>query len=333
MNTKNLFLGSVLVLLGFLFLGRNMGWFDFHFGEIFRYWPLLFVVLGINFIWGKSNRNVTVVSLILLAIAIPFFVATKVRDHIRDGDFRDGGVGVFRHDSDDDEDFDLHFDDDDDESDDHSEADRGGGKQYLAEPMVDSIRTASFRLEGGAAEFTMGTSDKQLAEADGNLDFGNLNLKTVSGSGGNQVTLSMKGHGKWKWKNEGGHNDVAVRLNPRPVWNLDMKVGAGKVDFDLSPFQIRKIKLETGAAEMDLKLGDRSDNLDVDVDAGVASVEIKVPQSVGCRIETHGALTDKNFQGFTRIGDAYETPGYSTAKKKINIRFDGGIAEWKVDRY
>ncbi|MBO9637223.1 LiaI-LiaF-like domain-containing protein [Siphonobacter aquaeclarae] len=329
MNTKNLFLGGFLVLLGFLFLGRNMGWFDFHFGEIFRYWPLLFVVLGINFIWGKSNRNVTVVTLILLAIAIPFFIATKVRDRIRDN-----APGVFRYDGDnDDDDFDIHIGDDDDEDNSDEEADRGGGKQYLAEPMADSIRTASFRLEGGAAEFTMGTSDKQLAEADGNLDFGNLNLKTVSGNGGNQVTLSMKGHGKWKWHKESSHNDVAVRLNPRPIWDLDMKVGAGKVDFDLSPFQIRKIKLETGAAEMDLKLGDRSDNLEVDVDAGVASVEIKVPQSVGCRIETHGALTDKNFQGFTRIGDAYETPGYSSAKKKINIRFDGGIAEWKVERY
>ncbi|PMD98640.1 hypothetical protein BWI97_03685 [Siphonobacter sp. BAB-5405] len=321
MNAKNLLLGGFFVLLGILFLGRNLGWFDFHFGELLRLWPLLFVVLGVNMIWGKANRNVTVVTLILLAICVPLFIATKVRDRVRDNIHWNGSW------DDDDQ------DDESEESYENRDSEQSGGKQYLAEPMTDSVNAASFQLEGGAAEFTMGTTDKQLVEADGDLDMGNLSLKSTSVNGASEVVLSMKGRKKWNWDEEHSHNNVAVRLNPQPLWNLDMKVGAGKADFDLTPFKVSKVSLHTGAAEMDLKLGDKTDQTDVEVNAGVASVKIKVPQSVGCRITTRGALTEKDFNGFTRQGDAYETPGYAGAKKKINIRFEGGIAEWKVERY
>ncbi len=320
MNSKNLVLGLILVLLGFLFLGRNLDWFDFHFREVFRFWPLLFVVLGVNMIWGKSNRSVTVITLILIGIAIPAFVAMKVRDKVRDNIDIEGSWN------------DDETDDADDEDQEGKVQSYGGGKQYLAEPMTDSVESATFRLEGGAAEFTMGTTEKELVEADGDLDFGNLSLKSISGNGSNEVVLNMKGKGKWKMK-EHMHNDVAVRLNPKPVWDLDMQVGAGKVDFDLTPFKVQKVRLKTGAAEMDLKLGDKVDLADIDVNAGLASVKILVPEGVGCRITTNGALTDKKFNGFTMNGDHYETSNYHSASKKINIKFNGGMAEWEVERY
>ncbi|MDR6196471.1 LiaI-LiaF-like domain-containing protein [Siphonobacter sp. SORGH_AS_0500] len=318
MKPQSIIIGAIFILVGFLFLGRNMDWFDFHFSEIFRFWPLLFVVLGLNMILGKSNRAVTVIVLVLLGICIPIFIATKVRDKVRDE------VTIESSWSDDD-----HEEEEDIEE---SVESHGGGKQYLAEPMTDSIESATFRLEGGAAEFTMGTTDKELVEADGNLDFGNLSLKSMSGSGSNEVVLAMKGKGNWKLK-EHTHNDVAIRLNPKPVWDLDMQVGAGKVDFDLTPFNVQKVRLKTGAAEMELKLGDKADLADVDVNAGLASIKIMVPEGVGCRITTNGALTDKKFNGFVRDGNEYETSNYNSAAKKINIKFNGGIAEWEVERY
>ncbi|MFT4030985.1 MAG: DUF5668 domain-containing protein [Siphonobacter sp.] len=328
-NTKNVLLGGFLVVLGILFLGRNMGWFDFHFHEIARFWPLLFVVIGVNYIWGKSNQAINVIAIILLAICIPLIIASKVKGHFRDGDRFDRDHFSFRYN--DDNDADQH--DSDDEEDDDSFGSEGG-KQYLAEPMNANTKVATFHMEGGAAHFTLGTSNQQLAEADGDLGFGSLSLKTTSTTDGNSdVLLKMKGKGRWNFGDNDHHNEVAVRLNPGPDWNLDLQIGAGEVDFDLTPFKVKKIDLQTGAADLDLKLGDKADNTDINIESGVASIKIKVPEGVGCRITTDGALTDKKFDGFSHNGDTYETSNYGSAQKKINIHFQGGMAEWKVERY
>ena len=123
-----------------------------------------------------------------------------------------------------------------------------------------------------------------------------------------------------------------VRLNPAPLWDLTAEIGAGEADFDLTPYRVRSLKLETGVTDVEVKLGSRADLTEVDVDAGVAQVTLKVPQSVGCRID-HDGLSLTDFDGFEKVGKFYQTPGYDQATQKINIKFDSGLAKLEVERY
>ena len=68
MNNKKLVSGTILIILGILFLLANLGYisFDMLFG-IFDLWPLLFVIAGINIIFNKKP-------IIVLITWIMFFI-------------------------------------------------------------------------------------------------------------------------------------------------------------------------------------------------------------------------------------------------------------------
>ena len=47
-----------------------------------------------------------------------------------------------------------------------------------------------------------------------------------------------------------------------------------------------------------------------------------------------GALNVERLDEFTNVGGGeFVSPGYDSAKKKMTIRFDGGISSFKVVRY
>jgi hypothetical protein len=321
MNTKNLFLGAIFVLLGLLLLGRNLGWFAFDWSELLRFWPVLIILLGINVLWGRGSVAGTVVLVILISLAIP---ATIVR-HIRD-DWRDNHR--------------LNWEwSDRDRNDDRPARRRSGassGTRRLVEPYTDSLSAATFRLRGGAAEFKLRNTTRELVEADARLRFGSASLQKRATNGQTQLTLAMnEKNGGTFWNGDDFDNRVDLRLNPAPRWTVDVAFGAGTVDFDLSPYHVESLKLQTGVASARVRLGDRAPATTVAVESGVAEVTIEVPRGVGCRIETDGALNQKDFDqnDFVRVGSAYETPGFAQATRTITIRFDGGLGKWKVKRY
>jgi lia operon protein LiaF len=51
--------GALVLLIGFIFLGRNLEWFSWSIGDIVPYiWPVVVILVGINLIWKpKSKRN------------------------------------------------------------------------------------------------------------------------------------------------------------------------------------------------------------------------------------------------------------------------------------
>jgi len=66
----------------------------------------------------------------------------------------------------------------------------------------------------------------------------------------------------------------------------------------------------------------------------MASVNISIPQNAACEIETDSGLSSNNFDGFTKTDDGhYQTPGFANAKNKIHINIDGGMSDFKVNRY
>jgi hypothetical protein len=335
MNSRNLITGVLLLALGLLFLGRNLGWFYVDWHDLSRFWPVLVILLGVNLLFGRRSRALTVASVILLAVALPLAIVSRHHDRFEHRDFFDDD-----HDEED-EDRGGTYDREDDEDDNDAPTDtaRISGSQRFSEPMDAAVQSASFAIKGGAAHFRLDGTSLQLAEANTNLDFGRYGLtKTVTADGKTaSLTFEMKGEKKMKWKNgdwkDGGlKNQVDLRLNPAPLWDLSAEIGAGEADFDLTPYRVRTLKLETGVTDVDIKLGDRADLTDVDVDAGVAHIAIKVPQSVGCRIK-HDGLSLMDFDGFEKVNGYYQTAGYDQAPKKININFDSGLAKLDVERY
>lgn len=323
MNSKNLFAGGILILLGVLFLGKELDWFNVNWHEIFRLWPLLLIYLGLVAVLGKSSQTSTVVTIVLLCIAIPTVIVRSCSNKV---EHALGGRNFNFNHSD---------SDDDDDSDDEYDGDTSfkGANQKLSEPMNANIKSATLEFKGGAAEFDIKETTSQLAEADATLNFGNISLKKTGDADSPTVDFSLKGKTNNIDLGDNNHNKVNLKLNPNVIWDMKFEFGAGKADFDLSAYKIKNLSIKTGLTETDVKLGDKVDNLDVKVESGLTDIEFQVPTAAGCRVEIDGGLNDKDFDGFIQKDGHWETPDYDKATKKITIKFEGGLQSLKVRRY
>ena len=323
MNSKNLFAGGFLILLGILFLGKEWGWLHINWHEISRLWPLLLIYLGLVALLGKTNRSATVITIVLLCIAIPTVIVRSCQEKVGDA-FDHNGIHI-------------DMDDDDDDHDNKDDDDKDyafkGSKQNLVEPMNASIKSATLNFSGGAAEFDIKETSKDLVEADADLDFGNISLKKTGDADSPKIDFALKGKTNNINIDDDNHNKVNLKLNPAVIWDMNFEFGAGKADFDLSQYKVKNLSIKTGLTETDVKLGDKTDNLDVKVESGLTDIEFQIPESVGCRIDIDGGLNDKDFDGFIQKNGHWETPNFDKSTKKINLKFEGGLQSLKVRRY
>jgi hypothetical protein len=329
MNSKSLFTGGVLILLGILFLGKEWGWFHINWHEISRLWPLLLIYLGLVALLGKTSNSATVITIVLLCIAIPTVLVRSCQEKVGTA-FDKNGIHI---DMDDDDDSDDDNDDDNDSDDNDGDTSFKGSEQKLDSPMNAAIKSATFNFSGGAAEFEISGTSKDLVEAEAKLDFGNISLKKTGDSTNPDLDFALRG--KKNNINIGDDNDnkINLKLNASVLWDMKFEFGAGKADFDLSEYKVKNLSIKTGLTETDVKLGDKVDNLDVKVESGLTDIEFQVPESVGCRIDIDGGLNDEDFDGFIQKNGHWETPNFDKATKKINLSFEGGLQSLKVRRY
>lgn len=340
MKTKGLFWGLFFITFGLLFLARNLDWIWLDWDFLRDYWPLLLILAGANLILERKNNSAAIVTTILLAVATPVALFSFVH---RDHDFGRFHYNWHDKDDDDDDDWDRKNGVDDDQTNRNDDEDRDDTDDHdgtvhvntFSEAMTPDTREAILRFEGGAGKFVIGETTADLIHAEAKQTVGSYKMAVERDPTTHTPTIELKpSDGNIKLKDNNFENRIDVKLNTNPVWNVEIGVGAGEGDFDLSAFAVKSVKIEAGAADVELKLGDKATQTDVRVDAGVASIDIEVPESVGCRIEKDGALTTNDLDDFQSIGGGvYLSPGYDKAVKKINIKFDGGMSSFKVKRY
>lgn len=316
MNSKSLFTGGILILLGILFLGKEWGWFHINWHEISRLWPLLLIYLGLVALVGKTNGSATVITIILLCIAIPTVLVRSCQETVGSTFNRNG----------------IHIDMDDDDNNDGDTSFKGSN-QKLNSPMSADIKSASFNFSGGAAEFEISGTSQDLIEADANLTFGNISLKKTGDSTHPTIDFALRGKKNNINIEEDNDNKINLKLNSSVLWDMNFEFGAGKADFDLSEYKVKNLSIKTGLTETDVKLGDKVDNLEVKIESGLTDIEFQVPESVGCRIDIDGGWNEKDFDGFIQKNGHWETSNFDKSTKKITLNFNGGLQSLKVRRY
>ena len=333
-TTRGLFWGIFLITLGMVFLGQNYGWFDFDWHFLSQFWPLLIILAGLNLIISSRHRSARIVTTVLLAVTIPLAIVSAFGSNRWDRDrFED------RYDRDDDDDAEEAMDDSDDDDNENEHSDRAEDikvrSNHIAEPMDASIQQASLKFESGAGHFLIGGASDSLIEANTRLSVSNYSMSVNRDETTRAADIELKLEDDHiNLKSGELVNRVNLNLNPRPVWSFNFGVGAGQADFDLSPYIVKSLTLNAGAADINLKLGDKAPESNVSIEAGVASVTVRVPRTVGCQVETEGALNSQRLEGFTDIGGGtYQTPDYGTTTQKLTIHYQGGISQFKVERY
>ncbi|MCF2517887.1 LiaF transmembrane domain-containing protein [Dyadobacter sp. CY351] len=346
-NSRGIVWGGLLVIFGMLWLLRNMNLLNVNWDEILPYWPVLLIIAGALLI-AKGNEDRGLGGLIGLLITLAVFGGIVNKTDKAFDRHADNWDWNWNDDDDDDRNFGYndndnndHENDNDEDRDEDYENDRDNrdGKKpingnYKYE-MEDFIQKANFHLEGGAGSFTLNGNTQKLFEAKTKSTFvgflSNTSINKLDNSA--TVNLTME-EGNVKIKEGEISNQANIHLNERPVWNIDLGIGAGKGDFDFSNYKVEKLKVSTGVADMDIKMGDKMTTSNIDIEAGVASVTLELPRSVGCEMRMDGALNAKNMDDLDKISNGlYRSPDFESASKKIIIHFEGGLTSVNIKRY
>ncbi len=316
MNYRKLFWGMILIVLGTLFILRNLGvvWFNWH--DIWQFWPVFIII------WGVSLLPIKALYRLLLSFAAIVIGIILVNQYGNRGpvfNWQDNGVHFYRH-----------FDNDDDDDDDKTWRYSGEVEGNKFETMDDAINYAEFNMQIGAGEFDLIGSTDKLVDCDfTKADLYRLKSKTITDRA--IVDLSIIDH---EWEGRDIRNKVTIRMNTAPEWALDLDVGAADLNMDLRPFNVSKISLDGGASALEFTLGERADDVDIEIDAGAASITLHIPENMGCELNSESFMIGKSLEGFEKISRGYyRTKNFNTADKKISVDLEAAISSFDIDRY
>ncbi|MET4081713.1 hypothetical protein ABIB40_001662 [Pedobacter sp. UYP30] len=327
MRLNRLIWGILLLFIGGVLLLQNFNVINFYWGNIWRFWPMLLIIFGVNILFNKSNSNTgQIISLVLLVATLSFLFFRGQQP----SDYSDNFTKHLNLKNNDDA-LSFNWDDEGNSDDTLSSA----NQLSFSEPMVpaDSTKETVLNISGGGISFNLDGETTALFDAKVKNKRSNFSLnKMITDS---LTVLNFKMLDKNNKFNFGeGGNNVDFRLNKSSIWTVDMKLGAGESDFDFEHFKVRTFTFNGGASALKLKFGALLPIADVVVKSGVADIKIEVPQTVGCRITAKTGLSSKDFNGFDKIGDGvYQTSNYNSSTKKIFIKLDGGLSSFEVDRY
>lgn len=320
MNYNKVLWGFILILIGSLFILKNLDIISFSWFQFLNLWPLLIVL------WGIALLPVKSIIKLLLSVAVVFVGIFLVQNYESDSwsDFwhprkykyeRSEPRKQWRSEKDKDNEW-------------RSDTEE---KQYLFFAYTPEITKAVLKLDAAAGSFYLDEASEHLIEVEKEGNIGNYSLTSHDEGDKQIVKLSLEERTVFKEKLR---HRLNVKLHNDPVWDLDLNIGAALLDFDLSPFKTNNIDIDGGASSITLKIGNLHPKVNIDIDAGVSSVVVEIPESSGCQVKASSVLSGKDLKGFKKTeGGRHETENFNTSTNKIYIRSDIAISKIEIKRY
>jgi hypothetical protein len=306
MKTKNIIWGLVLVLIGVLFILKNLEIIYFSWYSIWKLWPLALVLIGVMILPVKDGIKIALTIVVMVATVIILFSFPNYHNWNDNWSFNNP-----REKTDDKEPLDI--------------------DQRIFEAYDTTISEANLIFDAAAGNFRIDetTSDLFEFEREGNLGRYTYSIKDLGEKREIRIELE-EGHiikGDFK-------NRVTMKLNPNPVWDMKVDVGAANIDLDLSSFKIRKLDIDGGASSINIRLGNLQSECKLKINSGASSINISVPEEFGCEVNTSTVLSSKDLPGFNKVsGGTYVTPDFSDKSKNIIIEVEAAVSSLNVDRY
>ncbi len=301
MKTSSLFWGAFFIALGGLFLADNISSLTFSWDVIIKLWPLILVFWGIGFLFKETAFKWIISGCNGLLFAYVVFAGYKTATDFTWDDNDDGNSYSVHH---------------------------------YVRPYSDNLDSAQIRIKAGIGEFYLQDVSPELFEANIDGVFQNYSFDYDTKKNSESIDLSLdEGNIKVHW--DDFKNKVNVKLNPNPIWDINFEISAAHIDMDLSKYNIGSFKLESGASDINLKLGTKTPQSRVKIDAAASSLKLGVPKEASCEILTDTELSVKNIKGFYKAGDnVYRSENYNKdGAKKITVELESALSSIKVDTY
>lgn len=148
-----------------------------------------------------------------------------------------------------------------------------------------------------------------------------------------------------------------VELGGLRLRELSLATGAAESRLHVSepnPVELDRARLQAGAAELTaLRLGNLNANFisveagvgevtldltgawrrdaEVSVEMGLGALHLRFPEGLGVRLERESFLVSLDPQGLTRRGDAYVSPNWEEADRRVTVHIEAAVGSVDVE--
>jgi hypothetical protein len=306
----------VLIVLGGLFLLFNL-YPDFNpWPVLFRYWPLILILIGLGKIWDSyylrqhpdrgATQWISGTGFALLLLLVFFIWAAWHGGWTHDGDWY-GPWGMhgraFVHEAHDTQAIELQ-----------------GAK--LVDMNLD-IPAGELSLSGGSSRLMDADFQYYAEQGKPSVNY------SVSGDRG--VLRVTQDENRWhtRFGNEDTHWNMRV-ANEVPL-DLNVQMGAGQANLRLNSVNVKNLDVHMGAGQLDMDLtGGRKTSMDGTIEGGVGQATIRLPKDVGVHVEASGGIGSVDASGLRRDGGAYVNEAYGKSPTTIDLTIHGGVGEIRL---
>jgi hypothetical protein len=207
----------------------------------------------------------------------------------------------------------------------------GGSPPEHASIPLNGANAAQVRINHGAGKLVVqaGAEPGELLSA---ACGGGLHQRTSRAGSRLDLVLSVP-EGAFPFFGWSGRTlDWDLRFNPDVPLSLDVRYGASETVLDLEDLRVIDLKLSTGASSTRLTLPAAAGFTLARVEAGAASVDIRIPSGVGARVRSEAGLADIHLDQarFERHGDRYVTSDFEYADNKVDLEIQAGVGSVRV---
>ncbi|HEX7367372.1 MAG TPA: DUF5668 domain-containing protein [Pelobium sp.] len=313
MKASKISWGIILIFIGTVFLLENYGLINFHWTYVWRFWPVILIIIGINIIFSRSQTTMGKLLVVFTTIAVLSLLVIANLNAPKN-------IG---------HNWSYNFDDEDIEV----STDSINTSVYQ-EDYESRFKTATLNINGGASTFTINSGSDKLFESATQKNNSRYYLRRTDEDSTVVLNFNSKDQNKQFDFDDAELSKVEIKINPMPLWNINLNMGAGKAHFDLSNNRIKSVNIKGGAADFKVKIGSLYKDVNLSAETGIAKVNILIPASSGCKIITKTGLSAKNFPGFNKAANGtFTSPNYGSAGNKITISLKGGLSDFEVNRY
>ncbi len=282
-------LGIVLLLNTTGAVGWGIWW------QLFRFWPLILIAVGLNIILSPRFPLVSAL-VVALILAVGVGAAYLSSEDTAYDDLRMSSYSVPANGADTLE-LDIDF---------------GAGSlviDSLASPDEDTLLAANFNDSGADVRESRSGNVAEVTLEGWDFDIDLFGL--------------FRSLGDLNWN---------VRISPATAVRLDIEGGAADMDLLLADLNVKIVDIDVGAADVDITLP-AAGHTNVDVDAGAADIDIVVPDGVAAWIRLDSALSsiDVDATRFPKIGDDWKSADYDTSRNRVEINIDAGASDISIN--
>lgn len=285
----------ILIGVGILFLLSTFNIMDWNaWGNLWRLWPLLLIAFGLEVLIGRRS---TIASLVIAGLLLVAVVAALVFWTWMP--FSEGNVTT----------------------------------ENVSQQMQGAA-SANVSIEFGVGTLNVGALSETSDLVSGRI--GRANRETINQDfhvTGSTAYYTIKSTTNWVFPffDVGGTNrNWDIKLNPSVPTDLNVGTGVGNATLDLQRLNLTRFGLNTGTGSTIVTLPAHG-NFNASLQAGVGDITINIPTSMAARIHIDSGLGNQDIpSNFVRTGNDYESPGYSTARERVDLDMKAGVGNITV---